>query len=82
MHNQRTFQRNVKNLVDCGISRSHLQNLHSNDGEIVPIIQLINIDFANQLPSDFKPFISPNLKEFNHFLTARGLEVKPQLYVA
>lgn len=82
LHNQRTFQRNVKNLIDCGISRSHLQNLHSNDGQIVPIIQLVNIDFANQLPTDYKPFISPNLKEFNHFLTARGLEVKPQLYVA
>lgn len=82
LHTKATFYRNVKNLIDCGISRSHLQNLHSSDGEIVPIIQLVNIDFANQLPADYKPFISPNLKEFNHFLTARGLEVKPQLYVA
>lgn len=82
LHTKATFYRNVKNLIDCGISRSHLQNLHSNDGQIVPIIQLVNIDFANQLPTDYKPFISPNLKEFNHFLTARGLEVKPQLYVA
>ena len=82
LHTKATFYRNVKNLIDCGISRSHLQNLHSSDGEIVPIIQLVNIDFANQLPTDYKPFISPNLKEFNHFLTARGLEVKPQLYVA
>lgn len=82
LHTKATFYRNVKNLIDCGISRSHLQNLHSNDGQIVPIIQLVNIDFANQLPADYNPFISPNLKEFNHFLTARGLEVKPQLYVA
>lgn len=82
LHSKATFCRNVKNLVDCGISRSHLQNLHSNDGHIVPIIQLINIDFANQLPADYKPFISPNLKEFNHYLVQRGLEVKPQLYVA
>lgn len=48
-----TFYRNIKLLVDCGISRSHLQNLHNEHAKVVPFVQLVKIDFSQQAPADF-----------------------------
>lgn len=49
-----TFHRNVKNLVDCGISRSYLQNLHTHQGaRIIPFTRLVEIKFDEQLPPDY-----------------------------
>lgn len=49
----KTFFRNVKFLVDAGISKAFLKSLdpmkpHLN---VVPIVQLIKIDFSNQRPA-------------------------------
>lgn len=52
----RTFQRNVSLLVDCGISKSHLQNLHNQKPKVIPMDILVNLDFTKQTPDDF---ISP-----------------------
>lgn len=51
---ERSFYRNVKNLVDCGISRSHLQNLHKDmGGKVIPFTRLVEIDFSQQLPQGY-----------------------------
>lgn len=56
---ERTFYENVKNLVDCGISRSHLQNLHDEQGaKVIPFVRLVEIKFGEQLPSDYQMPVS------------------------
>lgn len=51
---RRLFYSNVKQLVDCGISRAHLQNLHnSDDCKVIPFVRLIQIDFNTQLPDNY-----------------------------
>lgn len=53
-----TFYRNIKLLVDCGISRSHLQNLHNEKSNVVPFVQLVQINFDEQAPQGFIPPVS------------------------
>lgn len=56
--NKVTFYRNIKALTDCGISRSHLQNLHDQRANVVPFVQLVQIDFSQQAPQGFVPPVS------------------------
>jgi II/X family phage/plasmid replication protein len=49
-----TFWRNEKELLAIGLSKINLQNIETDTSTVVPIIKVINIDFANQLPSNFK----------------------------
>jgi len=45
----RMFNRNVRSLVECGISLSVLQNLNTETGAtILPFMQYLEIDFSNQ----------------------------------
>ncbi|UYZ91024.1 phage/plasmid replication protein, II/X family [Moraxella bovis] len=55
---ERTFYHNIKLLCDCGISRSHLQNLHAEKSNVVPFVQLVQIDFSQQAPQGFVPPVS------------------------
>ena len=50
-----TWYRNLKDLTGCGIALATLQNL-KNDSNVVkmPIYKLIEIDFSNQVPKDYK----------------------------
>lgn len=58
-----TFYRNLKLLTDCGISRSHLQNLHNDKApKLVPFVQLVKIDFSQQVPLGFVEPVS----QFSH----------------
>lgn len=48
------FHRQVKALVDAGISRASLQNLHTEKkGKVIPFVQLVEIKFDQQLPHDY-----------------------------
>lgn len=59
IYSNSTFYDNVKNLVDCGISRSHLQNLNqSGGGKIIPFTRLVEINFNEQLPADYQMPVS------------------------
>jgi II/X family phage/plasmid replication protein len=47
-----TFNRHIKMMTDAGISKAQLQNafrerMHNN---VVPLLQIINVDFGNQFP--------------------------------
>lgn len=48
-----TFYKNVALLVSCGFSKAELQNLHSEKPKVIPLSHIVNLDFANQVPSDF-----------------------------
>lgn len=50
---EKTFYRQLKVLTDCGISRSHLQNLHTKANNVIPFVKLVEIKFDEQTPADF-----------------------------
>lgn len=54
LYNKTTFHDAVKHLIDCGISKSHLQNLAKNpDGKVIPFVRLFELKMADQLPQDY-----------------------------
>ena len=64
-YSKNAFYANVRHLTLCGLSKSHLQNLHVSDaGKVVPFINFVQIDFENQCPawwvepvSQFEPML-------------------------
>lgn len=49
-----TFARQLNDLLAIGFSKAQLQNLQGNNNDnVVPLLQVINIDFANQHPTDY-----------------------------
>ena len=50
----RTFYDNLNLLLDSGFSKAQLQNLQGNGKDnVVPLLQVIEIDFTQQRPSDW-----------------------------
>jgi II/X family phage/plasmid replication protein len=59
-HLENRFHVRVRQLVDCGISKSHLQNLHKNpNGKVIPFVRLLELKLGDQLPSDYQIPVSP-----------------------
>ncbi|HFX6249147.1 TPA: phage/plasmid replication protein, II/X family [Acinetobacter baumannii] len=53
-HLENRFHVRVRQLLDCGISKSHLQNLHKNpNGKVIPFVRLFELKMADQLPPDY-----------------------------
>lgn len=49
-----TFSRQLNDLLAIGFSKAQLQNLQGNSNDnVVPLLQVINVDFANQHPADY-----------------------------
>ena len=48
-----TFYRQIAHLRDSGIPLANLQNLHKIKSNLVPVIQLIHMDYQNQFPSNY-----------------------------
>lgn len=53
-----TYFRNLKILMDCGLSKAYLQNLHNEPSNVIPFVRLIHIDFDKQVPDDYVEPIS------------------------
>lgn len=54
LYNKTTFHDALQHLIDCGISKSHLQNLHKNpNGKVIPFVRLFELKMADQLPHDY-----------------------------
>ena len=49
------FNRHVKMLCECGLSRAALQNMNGlNDGaQIIPFVRFIEVNFCEQFPADY-----------------------------
>lgn len=69
----RTFQRNVKSLVDAGFKRSDIQNLTKNDK--TPILQLLKMDFDAPLPKSCTPPVSRYFDDFAKYLNQTSNQV-------
>lgn len=66
---ERTFQRNIKALVQAGFSRAFLQNLAQT--EETPVFKLMNLDFDVKNPSSYVSPVSHYLDDFREFLINR-----------
>lgn len=53
-HLESRFYKRERELISCGISRSHLQNLHKKpNGKVIPFVRLFELKMADQLPPDY-----------------------------
>ncbi|WP_196085312.1 phage/plasmid replication protein, II/X family [Acinetobacter baumannii] len=53
-HSKSRFYKRKDDLLECGISLSHLQNLHKNpNGKVIPFVRLFELKMADQLPPDY-----------------------------
>ena len=59
-HTKQRFYKRKNDLLECGISLSHLQNLNKNpNGTIIPFVRLLELKMCDQLPSDYQIPVSP-----------------------
>jgi II/X family phage/plasmid replication protein len=59
-HAESRFYKFITYLTDCGISKSHLQNLNKNpNGKVIPFVRLLELKIGDQLPSDYQIPVSP-----------------------
>ncbi|WP_413479401.1 phage/plasmid replication protein, II/X family, partial [Vibrio hibernica] len=51
---RQTFSRHLNDLMAVGFSKAQLQNLQGNGNDnVIPLLQVIQIDFSQQRPSDY-----------------------------
>lgn len=48
-----TWKRKIDDLQSAGLSLAQLMQFTGDNTNVIPLIRLINVDFANQLPADF-----------------------------
>ncbi|EBU3128604.1 DNA replication protein [Salmonella enterica] len=57
---RRTFYDNINLLIAAGISKAQLQNLQADkSNNVVPLVQLITVDFSKQYPDWYEEPVSP-----------------------
>lgn len=55
LYNERTFYDSLNNLLNVGISKSHLQNLHKNpNGKVIPFVRMFELKMCDQYPADYQ----------------------------
>ncbi|MFU8928268.1 phage/plasmid replication protein, II/X family [Acinetobacter puyangensis] len=60
LYTESAFYKALDHLLGVGISRSHLQNLHSNpNGKVIPFVRLLELKMCDQLPPDYQIPVSP-----------------------
>lgn len=48
-----TWKRNIDDLMSAGLSLAQIMQFTGDDSNVIPLIKLINVDFAQQLPLDY-----------------------------
>lgn len=74
-YNPSQFNKLVKSLVDIGIAKAHLQNLGTH-ARVLPMIDIVKIDFAKQAPADYVPPDSLFHADYDHYFNRYS---KPRL---
>lgn len=65
LYSEPTFYRNLNGLLDVGLSKAHLQNLHKNpNGKVIPFVRLVEIKFEEQLPPTYQIPVSKYADKF------------------
>lgn len=71
LYRENTFYAALNNLLECGISKSHLQNLHKNpNGKVIPFVRMFELNMCDQLPSDYQMPVSQYSSKKGLYLVA------------
>ena len=55
LYSEAQFYKCLNSLLDCDISKSHLQNLHKNpNGKVIPFVRLLELKMCDQQPADYQ----------------------------
>ena len=55
LYSEAQFYKCLNALLDCDISKSHLQNLNKNpNGKVIPFVRMFELKMSEQVPSDYK----------------------------
>lgn len=55
LYSEAQFYKCVTSLLDCGISKAHLQNLSKNhNGKVIPFVRMFELKMCDQTPSDYQ----------------------------
>ena len=64
-HAESRFYKFIAYLTDCGISKSHLQNLAKNpNGKVIPFVRMFELKMCDQLPPNYQIPVSPYAERF------------------
>lgn len=59
LHSETAFYKHLNDLLDVGISKSHLQNLNKNpNGKVIPFVRMFELKMCDQMPSDYQTPVS------------------------
>lgn len=55
LYSKAQFYKSLNLLLECGISKSHIQNLHKNpNGKVIPFVRMFELKMCDQLPPDYQ----------------------------
>ena len=55
LYSEAQFYKCLNSLLDCGVSKSHLQNLHKNpNGKVIPFVRMFELQMGSQVPDDYQ----------------------------
>ncbi|RZG64486.1 replication protein [Acinetobacter wuhouensis] len=55
LYSEAQFYKSLNSLLDCDISKSHLQNLNKNpNGKVIPFVRMFELKMCDQLPQDYQ----------------------------
>lgn len=55
IYSKAQFHKSLNSLLDCGISKSHIQNLAKNpNGKVIPFVRMFELKMCDQTPSDYQ----------------------------
>ena len=55
LYSEPQFYKCLNSLLDCGVSKSHLQNLNKNpNGKVIPFVRMFELKMCDQQPFDYQ----------------------------
>lgn len=72
---RKTFNTNVKCLIDIGFKRAVLKNLSKDTLAAFPVSEILNFDFKVQAPVGYKPPVSEHIKDYTCYLNSATISV-------
>lgn len=55
IYSKAQFHKSLNSLLDCGISKSHIQNLAKNpNGKVIPFVRMFELKMCDQQPADYQ----------------------------
>lgn len=55
LYSEAQFYKCLNSLLECGVSKSHLQNLNKNpNGKVIPFVRMFELKMCDQMPSDYQ----------------------------